>query len=1017
MDHRPRLATFATRPPTPPRQRTLNSPEPLQDTDHFLKVAQDSILDTPEESPASSAEYFGRSPEKRSKRVGFSPWTKFHKPMGNGSKIFGLENQIRVLPPSRECKSSTKSILKPSTEFAGVSSMGVLPHLDQHSSISRMLDSVTQHLASNSQNSRIDAYTALLGCLSAYDDVPDFQELVEKLPDLTNYICRDVSVKNEETGSLNTHLVAQALKLFTFFVDTPGISDALTDDFCSFMMEQALISFEDERVPKIVTTHYMLLLAKQNFAPKHIGPDRMNRLITGLDNVASKIKGNRVVWQRLMIYRRLLTQAKSLMIARIGDWIDHLITGMLSTTKEIRSWAISLGLEASLSLGTTKVVSQACVDMFNRESPEGKKVVDCVASRLSQMANSKDDGIHVPQIWVIVILFLRSRRNQLESWEHLKPWLLIIQKCFNSGEPQIKFQANMAWNRLVFAMNLDMSTSPAMVKMLRQPVASQLDRKNDQKVSKHAKLIARSSYCNLLYYAFRPSATHAQLDQYWEEYISQMPPFRQCINSADVDLTCDILAALFSSSQPKVWDENRANIKEAIKPGELPCLDPRWVRMRSAKIFKIFKNLLTIADWHPRKEQEVPILKAWRSLLTALGEASNKEVKVSMETMAAIANLVNTIKYFWQHSLKQKQALDGQGLSNLIDRFELLVNEAVAKFGSIPFTEKRLVRSSKDSFEAAETPSNRAMRSQAPLSSPVSSLLDLVVSSVGQKVTDNFMRAVGNLVDLALHSATSRRTQLAILRDLIEPVSYDEQLVSTGRVCLWKLAAKAAIMASEPPKAHENRADSPQNVGYEYRDASKILEIAIRHHSTEAITEWLDLAANISYWLKQEIGDEAVVLMVIEPLAAVLDQTNIPENYSFNLTSALFLLENTRWPESRQTIDRARKMLWGVGLVSQKNASLDPFDHLYSMTNTMLNTAYSQFQSTRISMIKDLISAVTTFISSCPPALKIVLLKRIQNGLSIWIEDAEELLKKSSSIYDSTSLYGIVSIEILVMGR
>lgn len=1013
MDIRPRLASFATRPPTPPRQRIPITPKPLHDNDHFLSIARDTLLDTPEDSPSSSAEYYGASSEKRPKRVGFSPWTKYHKPLSNGSKTFGFENQIRVLPPSRECKSS-KSILKPSTETADIGSLGALPTLDPNSSISVMLASVTQHLASHSQNSRIDAYSALLGCLSAYNDVPDVQELIEKLPDLTKFIRRDISAKNEETGSLDTHLVAQALKLLTFFVDTPGISDSLPDDFCSFMIQQALVSLEDQSAPKIVTMHYMLFLGKQNFTPKHTGTEPMNRLITALDGVANIVKGNRVVGQRLMIYRRLLVQVKPLMIVRIEDWIHHLVTGMLSTLKDIRSWAICLGLEASLALGTTKSVSQACVDMFNRESADGKKVVDCLATRLTKMANSKDDGIHVPQIWIIVILFLRSRRNQLEGWEHFKPWLLIIQKCFNSGEPQIKLQANIAWNRLIFAVNLDSSTSLAMVKMLRQPIASQLDRKNDQKISKHAKQIARSSYCTLLYYAFRPSATHAQLDQHWEEYISQMPLCDQCTSSPDVDLVCDILAALFSSSQPKAWDENRANLKEPVKPEELPCLDPRWVRLRSATIFKVFEKLLSLADWQPRKDLEVPIIKAWRSLTTALGEASNKEVKVSMETMAAIANLVNTIKHFWQQGLKQKEAGNPQGASNLIDRFELLIQEAVAKIGTIPFTEKRLMQSSKDFFEAAETPSSRFIRSQGPLSSPVSSLLNLLVSSVDHQVTDNFTRALGYCVDLALRSATSRRSQLAILRDLVELVSFEGQSVSMGGTSLWQLVAKAATVASRLPKANEKLADSPQNVGHEYRDATKILEIGFRQHSATAIPEWLELAATISHRLTQEIGDEAITLIIIEPLAAALHQPNVSERYEVYLASALFLLQNCRWPQSRQTLDRARKMLWGVGSISQKNANLDPFDHLYSITNTMLNATYSRSQSTNPKMMKDFVSAVTSLISSCPLSLKCSLLKQIQTGLSVWIEDTERLLIDSSSAHDSTSLYCLVSIEILV---
>lgn len=999
VDIFPRLASFATHPPTPPKKRIQSTPMQRDDRDHFLQIAHQEFLDTPDESPSSSAESSGASSERPPKRVGFSPWTKYHKPLGNNGESFGLQNQIRVLPPSRDCKSS-KSILKHSIGTVSAAPMKELPALDQNSSVSVMIESAIQHLASHSRNSRIDAYAALLGCLSAYDDVPDVHKLAERLSELAKFFRRDILAKNEETGSLDTHLVVQALKLLSFFVATAGIVEFLPDDFCSFVMEQSIGSLEDDSIPKIVIAHYMLLLAKQNFAPKYTNSERVNRLITALDGVPIAVKGNRVVGQRLMVYRRLLTQARPLMIARVGDWIDHLITGMLSTIKDIRSWAIYFGLEASLSLGTVKSVSQACVDMFNRVSPEGKQVVDCLASRLTEMTNTKHDGVHVPQIWVIVILFLRNRRQQLEGWEHFKQWLLILQNCFNSSDTHVKFQANIAWNRLIYAINLNPSTSSAMVKMLRQPIASQLDRKSNQKASKHAKQVARSSYCTLLYYAFRPQSTQAQLDHYWEEYISQMIPCDRWTSSPDIDYTCKILAALLNSSQTKIWDENRANLNEPINPDDLPCLDPKWIRSRSTPILKVFENLLSMADWQQREDQEAPIILAWRSLTAALGEAGQKEVKVSMESMAAVAQLVNTIKRFWQQGLKQKTVADTQDISSLIDQFEQLILEAVAKIGPIPFTEKRLIQSSQDSFEAAETPSTRSIQSQGPLSSPVSSLLNLLVSSVADpQVSAKFTCTVSKLIQLALHSATSRRTHLAVLRDLVYPMS-SEGVPSKAKVSLWQLVAKAAEMVLITPKAKENLGDSPQSVGHEYRDVSKILEVAIRQNYTESITVWKDLGANLADNLARDIGNEAITMILIEPLAAAVQQSNISECYDFFLASALFLLKLTRWPQSRQALERARKMLWGLGSVPRKQASLDPFDHLYSMTNATLINSYSRLQSTSSALMVDFLSAVELFISSCPLSQKCMLLKQLQPGLTVWIEDAEGLLKISGSTGD-----------------
>ncbi|MCJ1462990.1 hypothetical protein MMC07_001594 [Pseudocyphellaria aurata] len=997
VDIAPRLASLASRPPTPPKARIQSNAKQLHVGDQFLQIAHQVLLDTPDESPSSSAEYIGASSQGPPKRVGFSPWTKYHKHPSSVS--FGFENQMRILPPSKDCKSS-KSILKVSIGTGSPDSMGELPTLDQNSGVSVLLESATQHLASQSRNSRIDAYTALLGCLSAYDDVPDVHKLAERLPDLAKFFRRDILAKNDETGSLDTHLVVQALKLLTFFVSTTGILEHIPDDFCSFTMEQSITSLEDESVPKIVITHYMLLLAKQNLASKYLSSERANKLITALDGVSNIVKGNRVVGQRLMLYRRLLTNARPLMIARVGSWIHHLITGMLSTIRDIRSWAIYFGLEASLSLGTIKSVSQACVDMFNRVSPEGKRVVDCLASRLTEMTKTKHDAVHVPQIWVVVIFFLRSRRQQLEGWEDLKSWLLILQNCFNSSDTHVKFQANIAWNRLIYAINLNPSTSPVMVKMLRQPIASQLDRKSNQKVSKNAKQAARSSYCTLLYYAFRPSSTNAQLDLYWEEYISQLIPCDRWTSSPDIDYTCTILAALLDNSQTKVWDENRANLNELVNPDDLPCLDPKWVRLRSGRILKVFENLLSVADWQPRKDQEAPLVLAWRSLTGALGEAGKMEVKVSMETMAAVAQLVNTIKRFWQQGLKQNEVAEAQDLSTLIDHFEQLILEAVARIGPIPFTEKRLIQSSQDLFEVAETPSTRSLRSQGPLSSPISSLLNLLVSSVADsQISDQFASTVSKLIQLALRSATSRRTHLAVLRELVSSTSF-EGLSSKAKLSLWQLVAQAAGTVLNSPKANEKIGDSPQDVGHEYRDVSKILEVAIRHGFTDGVRTWIDLGTDLAHNLAKEIGNEAITTILIEPVAATIHQSKGLDFYEFYLASALFLLKLATWPHSRQALERARKMLWGLGSIPQKQANLDPFDHLYSMTNTMLINSYSRLQSTSSRTMVDFLSTVSLLISSCPLSLKSNILKQLQPGLAIWIEDAEGRLNSSGPTGD-----------------
>ncbi len=1001
------LASFAARPPTPPRERNDTITNLASDNNpYFNNLIQQAVLDTPDDSPSSSGEYFGVSSDKGSKRVVFSPWTKYHKPLSLGSKNAVSEGQIRPLPPSRDCQSS-KSILKPYIETAATADTKEAVAVDL-SDTPTMLRSATQHLASASRSSRLDAYMAILGCLSTYDDIPDTQALAERLLELTEFIRRDISARMDATGAPDTQLATQALKLLTTLLCTGTLGELIPEDFSSFIMDRCISVIEDQEMPKILVSHYMNLLIRQNFSSKVMSNDRISRLLSALDKVANRVNGNRVVCHRLMIYQRLLTQSKSLMKLRVGDWMDHLVAGMLSTFNEIRSRAIVFGLEAGLALGTTSTVSQACVDMFNRKSPEGRKVVDFLISRLNEMAARKEDGIHVPQIWSVAILFLRSRRRQVERWEHLKPWLMIIQLCFNSSDHQVKLEANIAWNRLVFAVNPDTSTSPSMVRMLRQPIVSQLDRKNSDKHPRHAEKVARSTYCNLLYYAFRPVPTHAQLDQFWEEYVSPVIPSNFSASKSDLNHACGIMAALFGGTTPKVWDENRANTGGPTKPEDLPCLDPKWIRQRAATILKTFDRILDIADWQLDTEEKAPILLAWRSFTTAVGEAGNKEVKVSMESLTAVAQILTTIKHFWDRSLKRQEAAKTRDLSQTIQKVGLLINEAVSKIGSMPFIEKRLVQSSQDTFEAAETPSSRLSRRQGPLNSPILHLLNMVISGVGHDpVSQAYRDSIGSLVQIALESATSRRSRLGVLRDIARLLSTEGEHQWPAKVYLWQLIAEATKSAIKVPVSIDNHNDSPQHVGHDYREAIKILEAGLQQKSVENLDAWLSLSNAIVDLLHKEVGDGGVILVFTEPLAHAMVRENSQVCDDFLLDCAIALLETVSWPQSRQVMERAQKVLWGTS--SHKPQSLDPFSNLYTMVDTLLGTMYRQLESEASATMTRFLAAVTSLISLCPLSLKLILLKRIQQGLGLWVEDAKGLMTQSGSETTLNKVYAEVS--------
>ncbi|KAL8912436.1 MAG: hypothetical protein Q9171_002529 [Xanthocarpia ochracea] len=996
--------TSLTRPPTPPKENVEEAAKHPANHSYQGTLGQHVLLDSPNESPSSSSDYFAGSAAKLHKRVVFSPWTKYHNHVHTTDNATVLDAKVRPLPPSKECMALHKSILKASAEKNSPLLKNYQPLvLDPEQGLAVMLHSVTQRLTQASRDLRLDTYKALLGCLGAFDNVPETQILVRNLAGFLELIRRDIVAKQPGTAAFDIELVTSALKVLSTMACTQSLVDAMPDEFCTFVAEQAVSSLEHRDVPKIMMDHYMQLLGRQKFPQRVINTDRVNRLLTTLDGLEAGVKGNRVIGLKVMIYQRLLLQAKNLMLGRVGQWLEFLIACMSSSIKDIRSRAIAFGTDAALALGTAGAVSQACLDLLNGELPSGQKVIDCLGSRMLELLNDKDGAVQVPQIWSVIILFLRSRHHQVERWEHLPGWFGIMQHSFNSSDVKVKRQANIAWNRLVSAINLDTSTDLSMIRMLRQPIAAQLERKSSDKHFKVAKQVARSSYCNLLYFAFRPGSSQEQLDLYWDNFLIPVLSLRESSTKSDHDFACQVLAAILSSLHPRVWDQNRAHQASLlIKPEELPCLDPRWVRLRATKIIRMLERLLLHTNC-PQVDniQESPFFGAWRSFVKALGDAASKEVKVSMETMAAFAQITSMLNRYWHQNDGSTEASPPR-----LEVYIALINETLAKVGFRPFVEKRLLLDpSGFAFEAAETPSSRSGHSRRAPNTPIMYMLEFMVnSSPGIDTSTSYEEAIHALLTIALHAASGRRSRLAILQHLAIDVLSRPYAAITSRLVLWNCLAKETENALSMPPTKTAASDNPQYPGQDYRQLLILLEIGFQELGSGLDSSWKVLSDLVVEDIRKEVGEAGIVLAYTEPLARVIGE-GIKSCTDMALRYGSYVVDQARWPVSRKEMERARKQLWGPGSSVSKDASLDPFDHLYSMVVALLTFAYSSLQPESLDAVVELISSVSSFLQMCPPSMRAVCLKRTQQGLAVWIEDPNTVMSRIDDTRASAHLY------------
>jgi len=624
-------------PPSPP---TTSSKEKPSLSCHFQAFTR-----TPDDSPASLPGSGGR------KRVEFSPWTNVHDPPAFTQSDSHVSTNVRSLRPSRECQSSSKSILK---AVAGDDKLVYGPDGPQDINVpmSEMIESIVQQLSKDDRALSVDAYQTLASMIKTYDEIPEEAVLKNKIGAILKFVKRDLAIADKSDVRLaDTGLITQALKILIIFVWSRDFSPLLSDEYRAFILDRSIQTLVEHTAPKSVIIHYLHLLATQDFRSGLLTSNsRTARLLDALKLFTEHVKGNGAVSERLLVYHKLMDQARPIMKAKANSWIEELLTGMTNTLGDTRAKAIALGMKACSAFPASSSISTLVRAALEREQENKRTLGENMCRRLEKMVAAKEEAIQVPQVWAIVLLLSNGLDARIDTWSAVKDWLRVIQKCFNSGDSAVRQQANMAWNRFVYIVKPH-EAPESFVSMLSRPVALQLERPTSDKALKGSRAVAVSSYCNLLYYAFRPAATHKQYTRSWNEYIVKvMKSSFFAKNPANADLASRILMTLLwnSRTSAKLWNENRAHENRLVEPEELPTIDCKWVRAKAAAITAIFRILFQYSSWGASGQSDKAyISQAWNHFLKALREAGSKEIKQSSDTKQAVAAVATLLSRLW----------------------------------------------------------------------------------------------------------------------------------------------------------------------------------------------------------------------------------------------------------------------------------------------------------------------------------------------------------------------------------
>ncbi|ORY57141.1 Rap1-interacting factor 1 N terminal-domain-containing protein [Pseudomassariella vexata] len=1002
------LETLPTRPPTPPREKT-----------HEIQALARRSLDprrslhTPPNYSPDSSDLSNPASTRTRKKVGFSSQADYRD-----AATYAEDAKKRPTPLSTHSttKSSKpiKSILKPTAHVA-VNPLDPSASTDdatRHANLANMLESTIKQLAGADRDSKLDAYIMLVRVLKASNNLPDRIALQDKMSLFTQFMQRDVTTKTSQ-GTIDSSLVNHALTLLITFLHFPAIASTLSSDFGVFVIDHCIRSFEDPAVPKDVVRHLMQVAASQHFPPKVMTADRVGRLVASLHTLEDHLAGKSIVMSRILIYRRLIQQAKLHMISH-SEWLNDLFTDMLSGVREIRETAIALGMEVSFTIGKEKQLSRKVMEIL-QVAVNDTKYIEYYAAQLKVMAKDKQVSVAVPQIWSVMLLLMRY---PLEKWEYFGSWLGIIQLCFNSSDFPTRFEANYAWNRLVYALQLNTQSFLRTLNTVCEPFMGQLKRKGNGKQSEELRRVVFGSICNIYYYAFKPNANQSQLDAIWDGCVRPLmhrmvvPEMDGKTRGRSLAETQDnvhqamlILTGLFDSSTPRLWKEDHVADNPLVKPEELPALDPKWLRRNASKVFEVLDPLLSKTFVDLSDSESVPH-KLWRTVVGAVAFAASKEVKVSTDTAVFMASAFTFLFRVWSRGITDANH-SGDRSRQFCEATHEFISTMTDALGTLPFTEKQLSMGG-NAFQHVATPSHRPGKGQGITRTPLHHLFS-ILSTLPLGVNDDeglsdLIRSVFN----PFFAAKSPRARIDLAHELMQLISMD----SISPYGPWLVISEIVSNPLENSQGSHSSTHSSGElpVGHGYREIVKHLERGIKSTPNLPWEHWHSLFQVLVTRATEQTGEAGCAIGVVEPLAkAVLDV--LSNEYEARIGLTLFkcgvdLISTAKQPRDRQALDAGRRRLWGTSVAGSRSMSLDPYDNLYRLMNHLLAVSYRQYGENENKEAVSLLAEVAGFLSRCNRLLVCKTLINLQDSLGLWIQDTDGRYNsiQSSSLSDSVKL-------------
>ncbi|OAA34087.1 Rap1-interacting factor 1 [Metarhizium rileyi] len=999
------LIALPARPPTPPREASHEVDVTLKSIVLGRASAFDPrlSLQTPPNAHSHTSLVTTRSDPSSSrarKKVEWSAHTDYREPPQYPEGIKAVKSSPLSVVSSATYSKPVKSILKPCSSPNPLA-RSLTNEIDGTIAltITEMLDSTIKQLAGSDRESKLDAYMVLSRALKASNNLPDRVALQDKMSLFMQFVQRDMTAKSEN-GSLDTSLINHSLTLLATFLHFPAIASTLTTDFNVFVIDQSIRSFEAEGTPKDVVRHLMQVVAFQNFSAKVMTSERVGRLVTALHRIEDHLRGKSIIMSRLHIYKRLIKQSRNHMAVHL-DWLKDMFTDMLSSVKDIRSQAISLGTEAGFALRHEKQLFRKVTELFQTAN-DGETYIDFYIKRMQAMIKEEHPCLFVPQIWSVVILFLRC---PLDRWQHYGPWLTLVQSAFNMTDTPTKQEANFAWNRYVYLSLSDNRVSPKCIGALCQPLLSQLRRKSSPKQQEEAMKLRRvvvGGICNLYYYAFTPRGVKYETDSVWD--VAVQPVISQLISldgmpalpGDGIMQAARLLVGLLDVVTPRIWREDRIMDLPPVKPDELPAIDSKWVRRNCDKVLQLVGPIIQ-KKFFDLANKDSLVYRLWQALVGSITAASAKDIKVSEDTARFIGcslGLLSTAVMTRDDELEPASFNNLKLFTSVTNFIEILIDG----LGLLPFTEKRVSMTVLDTFEPTSSSSqrlDRADNSKGVIRIPLHHLFILLAAVPPGGNDDDALASFLQSIFEHFLKGKSPKGRLDLAKELLQLLPrnamspYGPWLLAAN--CARAYIDKCSLITAGPLPA------SDRMNGPELREIVSLLERGLTSHPNLPPQQWTLLFDAVTTKVIGDFGDAGCALVVIEPLSKTILQMPgaVDEGpIVFTVQAIASLFNNAKLPRDKQAVEAARSKLWGAPPTMSRILPFEPFDYLYRLGNHILVKLYDKhFDIEGTMFVMSLLNAMNVFLSKNLSQSGVEVLGKLQAGLGAWVQDEKNRLQ------------------------